>query len=283
MGRRRLGARLLVVCTLTSMPGQYACRSSEDSPSSEQAEATADAPTSAPAEESARREEATSIPPPDLATAEADDVVRFLGEPSAFPSLSWREREEFLLAIRQRYVAGEDRNEFSDALARMSDPERRVFLESASEITHRRAMEKARAYNRIAETASPRERTEFIDNAIRSFERMRRPLRANPAAATEPARGGPLFGPGSLFASAMPRGSAGMMRIVVHKTTAAERAKMKPFADAIAARYRELRDSGELDRLLARATQPASAPAASRDCQTRDPHAEAPPASSPSP
>ncbi len=189
----------------------------------------------------------TTIPPPDLTVAKSEDVAAYLGNSRGFARLPVDNRQEFLFRACQRFGEGEARVEFSRSLHRMPRRAREVFLDAVYDLTRVRIVEHARAFNK---TSSRRERVRFVDRAIRNFEGMRRPL----SGATVRGMGGPgapAVNLGEPFKNDLPRGSDEFMKVAVAQTTARERAEIKPFVDAVAARYRELRDSGQLEQLYA--------------------------------
>lgn len=194
--------------------------------------------------------ELTTIPPPDLTDSNSDEVVHFLGSRRGFRRLSIDDRQAFMLRTVKYYHQGEPRRQFAESLGRMSSGERQVLIDSVVDVSKVRAMEKAQKFNKIS-NKSRRQRKNFIDDAIRDFEGLRHPIRGEPTSGGTAGSGAPppsLFG---VFKADMPRGSDELMKVVVSRTSARERAKLTPFANAVASRYKELKNSGELERLLA--------------------------------
>jgi len=196
--------------------------------------------------------EFTTIPAPDLATAKSDDVVHFLGSRRGFARLSVDERQGFLVRTVQRFSEGEAREQFAASLNQMSSGQRQVFIDSVFEVSKVRAMEQARAFKAVSKK-SRRQRVDFLDNAICKFERMRQPLKSSPARAGAGGAAAPMPSLGAVFKNDLPKGSDELMKVVVSRTSAKQRAEIKPFVDAVASRYKELKDSGQLEELLASA------------------------------
>lgn len=197
----------------------------------------------------------TTIPPPDLAVAKSDEVASFLGSERGFARMSVDDRQEYLAQTCQRFGQGQDRVEFVQALDRMSDREQKVFLDAFFEVGRTRVVQHAEVFNKLR---SPREKKQFVDHAIRTLDGITRSLNGSavgpaPGLVSAPMPGapdGPVPSIGEPFKRHLPRGGDELMKEVVNRTTAKDRADAKPFIDAMAARYKELRDSGQLEQFL---------------------------------
>lgn len=190
--------------------------------------------------------ELTTVPPPNLENAKGQQVADYLGNPRGFARLSVDERQDFLVRTCQRYAYGEPRHEFVGALHRMSSRERQVFLDAFYDVGRTRVMDHAQDFSKLT---SAKQKRDYIDDAIRDFGSIRASL-----GGTAPPPSGvaniPQGSFGDPFKNDLPRGSDELMKVVVSKTTARERKDVKPFVDAVAARYKELQKNGELDKLL---------------------------------
>ena len=83
---------------------------------------------------------------------------------------------------------------------------------------------------------------------MRNFDTIRQPLRSGGS----PMAGGPGVAPvrfGDVFKDVLPKGSDELMKVVIDRTTARERTEVKPFVDAWAARYRELKKARHRRRI----------------------------------
>jgi hypothetical protein len=178
----------------------------------------------------------TTIPPPDLASATGEEVVSYLGDSRGYARLGVDERQDYLVRVCQRYATGSDRENLNHALHRMTRSERQVFLDATFDVGRVRAVKLASEYNRLS---NPREKTAFVDKAMRTFEEMRAPLSGAPVIGPNGQPTPPMANLGDAFRDDMPKGGDEMMKVIVSKTSSKERSEVKPLVDAIATRYKE--------------------------------------------
>jgi len=170
--------------------------------------------------------EFTTIPPPKLVGAKADQVTSYLGDARGFNRLSIPKREEFLANTYQRFASQEDRVALNRALRSMSMQEREVFLDATVDVMRTRVIQFSDEYNRLPKTDRPK----FVDNVLTNFRRMQGDLGG---------RGDPNLNVGEPFKPFAPERSDDWSKMLVSRTTARERAKAQPLIDAVAKRVKE--------------------------------------------
>jgi hypothetical protein len=195
----------------------------------------------------------STVAPPDLQKASAQEVASFLGNDRGISRMNIDEREAYLANVfTDRFGRGEDQTELNRALRRMSSMERQVLQEATFEVAKVRVLDHARDYQNM----SGRQQAQFVDQAIRDFEQLQRHIgtfgqqatgRQRPKNTPVGPRGGPAAPPEESFIEDfrrdMPTGSDELMKAVVSRTNARERAVAQPLLEAIAARKAELEDS----------------------------------------
>lgn len=177
----------------------------------------------------------TTVPPPPLEASAPQEVVKFLGNNRGYGQMRIENREQYLADMYERFNDPRSREELANAFAQMSSRERQVFVDRSIEVFKVRFMESASEYNRLPSN----KRGQFVDNMIRTFESQRRSLAGQGGSG-----GGPNLG--ESFKSMVPTTTDGMTKLLVSKTNSRQRAKAQPLFDAVAVRYKELQDSGQL-------------------------------------
>ncbi len=172
--------------------------------------------------------EFTTITPPKLAVASADQVTSYLGDARGFRRLSIPKREEFLTNAYQQFSSEEGRVALNRALRSMSMQERQVLMDATVDVMRTRVVEFSDEYNRLPKTDRP----QFVDNVISNFRRMQGDLGG---------QGKPNMNVGEPFKPFAPERSDDWSKVLVTRTTAKERAKAQPLIDALAKRVQETR------------------------------------------
>jgi hypothetical protein len=174
----------------------------------------------------------TTVPPPPLATAKPQEVSNFLGNPRGYARMGFEARERYLAETLSRFSEGPARQELGTAFAKMSTREKQVFVDATIETAKKRFLDHASEFNRLPKSRQ----SQYVDNMIMNFEAQRAPL----------AGGGGTDNLGEAFKSMVPTTTDGMTKALVSKTNSRQRAKAQPLFDAVAVRYKELKDSGKL-------------------------------------
>jgi hypothetical protein len=118
------------------------------------------------------------------------------------------------------------------AFAKMSAREKQVFADATIETAKKRFLDNANEYNHLPK----HKQGQFVEKLITGFEAQRAPLGG----------GGGQDNLGEAFKSMVPTTTDGITKALVTKTSARQRAKAQPLFDAVAARYKEMKDSGKL-------------------------------------
>lgn len=168
----------------------------------------------------------TTITPPDIKTAKAEEVAQFVGSPRGLARMSIDNREQFLRQAYSRYATGESRAMLNRALREMSPAQQQVFTEAVFEVGTTRFLQKAKEFNRL----SPGQRVSFVDRQIKDFEGMRQQLGG---VSSDENFGAPMQ-------KSVPTTSDGIARAIVDRTNARQRAQAQPLFDAVAARWNEI-------------------------------------------
>lgn len=167
----------------------------------------------------------TTMPPPNIATAEAPTVSQYLGSPRGFARLSHEGRKQFLGNMWNEFSQGNKREELVQAFQRMSSAERQVFIDAAFETTKVDFLAKAEEFNRLPKS----KRKKFVENLTAGMDAQRMAVAG-------------YGGQGNLaapFEGAFPKTTDAMTKQLVTRTSAPERAKAQPLFDAVAAQYKE--------------------------------------------
>lgn len=174
----------------------------------------------------------TTVAPPSLETAKPQEVAQFLGNVRGYPRMGYDAREQYLAAALSKFSQGPARQELGDAFARMTTREKQVFADATIETAKKRFLDHASEFNRLPK----HKQTQYVDNMIMGFESQRAPL----------AGSGGADNLGQAFQSMVPTTTDGITKLLVSKVKPRQRAKAQPLFDAVAARYKDLQDSGKL-------------------------------------
>ncbi|MBN1491774.1 MAG: hypothetical protein JXA69_17810 [Phycisphaerae bacterium] len=165
----------------------------------------------------------TAPPEPDLQMATAEEVSGFLGHRRGFARLSLEEREAFLGEVAQRCDTPERIQALSLALSHLSYEERQQFLDATFEITKDKFLKAAEQYTRTPKA----QKRQFADHSLKQLQTLQQKLCGTPPVGGPP-REGSLA---SAFQDHFPDKSEAWIKMVVARTTPAERALAKPFID----------------------------------------------------
>ena len=170
--------------------------------------------------------EFTTVTPPKLTVASADQVMSYLGDTRGFRRLSIPKREEFLANTYQQFNSEEGRVALNRALRSMSMQERQVLMDATVDVMRTRVVQFSDEYNRLPKTDRPK----FVDNVISNFRKMQGDLGG---------RGNSNMNVGEPFKPFVPERSDDWSKMLVTRTTAKERVKAQPLIDALAKRVKE--------------------------------------------
>lgn|GEM_PF-729017 len=188
-------------------------------------------------------------PLPQLEVATPQKVVDFLGSGRGFARMSVSEREQFLYRAVEQHARGDSRDQFNQALRRMSRGQRQVFLDAVFDVSKVRFLERARDYSRLPK----RQRKQFVTSALRDFRRLQRAIGGQSSGSfsggSSSGGGGTGNAPANRFDNSMaepfrgdlPSSSDEFTKAIVTRTNPSERSEAQPFIDAVAERYQELK------------------------------------------
>ncbi len=175
----------------------------------------------------------TTIAPPDLnkldtSPAAAEQVVSYYGDPRGLIRLPVERQEQYLTQVYQKFSQGEPRARLIQELNQMSSSERETMQAVIFEITRKHVAEMAEGYMNTPFS----QRAQYIDKAISNLESVRHELGGGTAANSVAA---PLK-------KGMPIGKDELAKMLVTRTDGPERAKAEPFINAMADRYKEMKN-----------------------------------------
>jgi len=178
-------------------------------------------------------------PPPEIQAATPQQIAEYLGDSRGLARLSLPKREEYLVHVVETYNSDPVRCEqLSRALGQLSYEQQQQFLDAVFEIGKDKVMKAAAEYKRTP----PVRRRRFVDDVIRNVDAFRNSL-AGPARAQAGPGGGAAPVPTlvSPFEKHIPKKSDQWTKMIVSRTSPAERAQAKDLVDDLAARYDQLR------------------------------------------
>lgn len=179
---------------------------------------------------------------PDIQTAKVPEITQFLGHPRGLARMPVAQREEFLVAVVQKYSEPNRVEEMSRALREMAPGERETLMDATFEIGKDKFVKAAEEYVQLPK----KDRPAFLDKVIHDVENLRQRLGGAPAGGggvgpAGVARPGPVNNLVSPFKEHIPTKSDAMAKMIVDRTTPSERAKAKPLMDDLAQRSDQLR------------------------------------------
>ncbi len=176
----------------------------------------------------------STVPPPDLADAQVDEVVEFLGTANGYARMPINQREQYVNEAYQKFASYEDRVAMHRGFRQMTDREREVFLNASFEVVKERFLEQAREYNTLGRAGKAR----FVDNAIRNLEGVQAQIIGGGGAPIGP--NGERVDLGDPFMGHTPRTVEEGYSRVWDMTTPKERDEGRELADSMAARMKQL-------------------------------------------
>ena len=171
-----------------------------------------------------------SPPVPDLATAPADEVATYLGDPRGWCGLSRPERKQWLLDLAQARSAGPARDELAEAFRRMSKTEKEVFVDGFLEVVKPELLADARAFRKVP----VRQRNDFLRDKLTDYDAMSMSLRGGGSANLTKA-----------FGSTLPGGKSNWSSVLMEKTTVQERAEIMPYVGQLIAFGKRLKTQAQ--------------------------------------
>jgi hypothetical protein len=193
--------------------------------------------------------EALALPSaPDLTTADADAVAAYLGDPRGWCGLSLTERKQWLLDLAAAREDGPAREALTDALRRMAKSEKQIFVDGFLEVVKPELLADARAFSRLP----VREQDGFLREKLEDYNALATALRGGDKGTTSLT---------ASFGSALPGGKADWSRVLMEKTTAAERAEIMPYIGRLTVLSARLKAQATLKaQAKSSASQPAEEP-----------------------
>lgn len=171
----------------------------------------------------------TAPPKPDLNTAPPAKVAEYLGHARGFASLSIPEREKFVINVLQNYKDEEKVRQLSQQLRQLSGSEQQQFLDATFDIGKKRLVEASDEYARVAQNR----KKEFLGKVVADFDTLRVTLGGqdfnNPNNLTTP------------FKEHVPTKSDQWTKLILERTTPAERAKAQPLIDDLSEHMSEMK------------------------------------------
>lgn len=175
----------------------------------------------------------TTASPPDLQNSTPEQVAQFLSNEQGFARMPIPRREQFLQECFQRFKTEEERMQLVRLFRQMSPAELQVVLDATYEIVHAMVMDNAQRYSNAT---SSKDRQALVDSLISRFKAMQGELSG---------QGNSHMNVGEPFKQFMPTNSDELSKMLVTRTTPAERAKAQPLIDAVARRYKEMRTQSQ--------------------------------------
>ncbi len=188
----------------------------------------------------------TTIPAPDIKNAAPERVSEFLGSPRGFAHMPAKQQRDYLAQVMTTYAEPEKKAELAKAMSRMTTEEKVTLRSAVWDAGYDTISQEVDVYLR----KPVEEQAEFVDRKIFEYHRIARYFvgdRDSRASGGEPVLVDQSFGAG------LPTDSDGITKVIISKTHPEDRARMKPYVDAIRSRMLELKkDPKERERLMAR-------------------------------
>jgi len=200
-------------------------------------------------------DQVTAVPAPDVKVAQAKDIAGFMGHSRGLARLPVAKRIKFMMDLAVSHNEPAKREELASALNQMTSKEKLECREALWDAGYSVLTKEVAAYYKTP----AEEREEFVDRKLADYFRAQNYLSGRSRAGGGGGGGGagggakarPLFDDSWL--EGMPTDSDGIVKLMVAKTKPRDRARMKPYIEAMSARLEELKeDPREKERLLAR-------------------------------
>ena len=168
-----------------------------------------------------------SPPVPDIRTAPGSEVARFIGHERGWRRMSVPQRKQWLIDLIRNRGEGPRREELVREFRRLSKLEKRVFVDGFIEVVKPELLADARAFAKTP----PKQRSSFLRQRLAAYDGLAMGLRG----------GGVGQDLASPFGAALPSRSEDWTSLAIQKTSAPERAEMKPYIEQLTAYAKMLR------------------------------------------
>ena len=169
----------------------------------------------------------TVVPPPSPRQASAGEVVGFLGNESGFARQSFDDREKYLADVWAQVADDQKRQELIQAFDEMNSSQRDAFVEALFDLFKDRFLKQASEYQNLPID----KRQSFVDGILDHWDEQFRAMNAGCTASGKSVV--------NSFDGALPATTDGMSRMIIERTTPAERSKGEPLFNALIVRYGE--------------------------------------------
>ncbi len=184
------------------------------------------------------------IPAPDVQNAPIEKVTQFLGSPQGYARLSVPSRQDFLVKVMQTYEEPAKREQLAQALSKMTTEEKVTLREATWDVGYKIFTEEVEQYYK----APPESRHKFVDRKLYEYHQARARIVGDPQTK---AREQKLVD--HSWTHGMPTDSDGVVKMLITRTRPEDRARMKPYVDALRTRMEELKKNpAEAERLMAK-------------------------------
>ncbi len=189
-------------------------------------------------------DQVVTVPVPDIETASPKDIAGFVGHPRGLARMPTAKRAEFLYKLAGNHYEPARRRELASAFRQMTSEQKRTCREAVFDVGYEVLNEQVADFYKAPE----QDRAEFIDRKIAEYHVAQRYVAGSPRAKREHP---PLFD--DSWMEGLPTDSDGVVKLMIAKTRPKDRARLKPYMEAIRARMDELNENPrEKERLLAK-------------------------------
>jgi hypothetical protein len=188
------------------------------------------------------------VPAPDAKNAPAEQIARFLGHPEGFSRLPTSKRLTYLNEVMLSHNDSEParKEALASAMQKMTTDEKITLRSAVWGVGYKTFADEVDVYYHMP----PDQQPEFVDRKIHEYYRLRCYLTGDPGHG-----GGGGGGRGGFvdqsWAAGLPTDSDGLVKAITAKTRPEDRARMKPYVDALRGRLLELKKDPS-ERLLSR-------------------------------
>jgi len=165
----------------------------------------------------------TTVPPPDLASAQPEDVAEFLGNDRGYGRLPPSQAEAFLVRTYERFNTYEGRANLVRSFRQLPPSQQKICIDKTFDVAREITLRCAEEYRDLPK----KEKKKYVDQTIHRFQAMQGELGG---------RGDPNVDFGQVAMPHLPRSSNDMRKLLVTRTTPSQRARAEPFINAIVQR-----------------------------------------------
>lgn len=162
----------------------------------------------------------TTVPPPDLASAQPKDVVEFLGDGRGYGRMTPLQAEQFLVQTYERFNTYEGRANLVRSFRQLPSSQQKICIDKTFDVAREITMRCAEEYRDLPK----KEKKKYVANTINRFRAMQGQLAGG---------GDPNVDFGQVAMPHMPNTSNDMRKMLVTRTTPSQRARAEPFINAL--------------------------------------------------